>query len=139
MTHFIIDASVAAKWFLKEDYTAEAKKVLEVGENFSAPDFMQLEMDNLLCKRFRRGDLSKKDADDARVLLKEIPITYHPSLELRDRAYQLALITRQSVSDCLYLALAIRLKGKLVTADQRFYKNQSRGPLSDYLEWVGNI
>jgi len=139
VSHYIVDAGVAAKWFLPEDYTPEAQGLLKIGERFSAPDFLQLEMDNLLCKRIRRGEISEKDANDARAMLAEIFIQYHSSLSLRERSYKLALLTRQSVYDCLYLALALKLNAQLVTADRRLYQKIAVGPLADYVEWVGKI
>lgn len=39
----IVDASIAAKWFLEEDLSDAARRVLRRGNNLYAPDFLLLE------------------------------------------------------------------------------------------------
>ncbi len=50
MSIYVVDASVAAKWFLEEDYTTEAFRLLALGNTLHAPDFMLLDIDHVLCK-----------------------------------------------------------------------------------------
>ena len=113
----VIDASVAAKWFFQEEHSDAALSLLGNPFELKAPDFLYLELENLLCKRTRRKELSIAEALEMEDEIRSMPISSYPSAELRDRAFELALETKSSVYDCLYLALAEALDGRMVTAD----------------------
>jgi len=136
---YVVDASVAAKWLLDEELAEDARRLLRGGNRLYAPDFLLLEIDNLLCKRVRRGDLRPNDAQDARVLLRQLPIEYHAFAPLQNKAFEIAMGTRRSLYDCLYLALAVLLDGQMVTADRRFYDAMASGPLSEHVAWVEDM
>lgn len=136
MSLYVADASVAAKWFLDEVHAEAARRIITPDNEFRAPDFFFLEMDNILCKRIRRGDLSERDASEARVLLRRLPIATFPFGQLQESAYTIANQTRHSLYDCLYAALAAELGGQMVTADRRLYEGLTAGPLSDHVVWV---
>lgn len=139
MSVLVIDASVAAKWFTEEEHAEEALRLLG-GENpLHAPDFFVLEMDSILCKWMRRGIISEDDAELVRATLREIPIQKHPFAPLQDSAYTIASQTGQSVYDCLYVALAALLKGRMLTADRRLYDGLRNGPFEKHLIWIEDL
>ncbi len=139
MSVFVVDASVAAKWFLREDYSEIAREMVDPRNRLCAPDFFLLEMDNVFCKRVRRNELSPADARQARRMLREVPIEYQGSGALQDRAYRLAVETRTSVYDCLYAALAEALGARMVTADRRFLERMSATPFAGLVMWVEDV
>lgn len=139
MNIYIVDASVSGKWFVKEDHTESALSLLGVGNQLHAPDFFLLEMDSVFCKWIRRGIVTAKEAGDIRAALRECPIRHHPFLTFLDSAYAIANRTRCSVYDCLYIALAVLLKGKMVTADRRLYDGLAKGQFAKYVLWVKDI
>ena len=139
MSAYVVDASVAAKWFLEEELTDHARRVLRPGNRLYAPDFFLLEIDSLFCRRVRRRDISATEAEDARARLRLLPIEYHGFGTLRDRAFEMAVRTRRSPYDCLYVVLAILLDGQMVTADSRFYTAMAGGPFSDRIIWVADV
>ena len=49
----------------------------------------------------------------------------------------MALETGRTVYDCLYLALAVRCKGVLVSGDRRLVNALARGPLGKHVAWIG--
>ena len=51
----------------------------------------------------------------------------------------MAIETKRSVYDCLYLALAEALDGRMVTADGKFFQALGSSPLSDRMLWVGDL
>lgn len=139
MNIYIVDASVAAKWFTEEEHAEEALRLL-VGENpLHAPDFFMLEMDNVVCKWVRRGIISEDDGQVVRTTLRQLPIRKHPFALHQDSAYTIASQTGQRVYDCLYVALAAILKGRMVTADRRLYDSLKNGPLGKHLLWVEDV
>ena len=68
-----------------------------------------------------------------------MPIQSYPSTALRERAFELALETKSSIYDCLYLALAEVLDGRMVTADRKFFQSLQDSPLRDRMLWVEDL
>jgi predicted nucleic acid-binding protein len=114
---FIVDASVAVKWVVEEDFSDAAR--LLAGETLFAPDLLHIECANILWKKALKGDLTHSQA--ARVLkeLRTSPVTTVASGPLLESAFGMAEELRHPVYDCVYLALAAERKMPLITADQR--------------------
>jgi len=55
------------------------------------------------------------------------------------RFAQIALETRSSIYDCLYLALAEALDLNMVTADRRFFQALQKGSLFSRMLWMEDI
>ncbi len=139
MNLYIVDAGVAAKWFLDEIFSDDARRLLREGNRLYAPDFLLLEMDNLFCKRIRRGEIAPIDGEEGRLMLKQLPISYHAVASLQNTAYKIAIETKRSLYDCLYLALAVLLNGQMATADKKFFNGLAETPFSNHLLWVADI
>ena len=139
MSVLVVDASVAAKWFLDEVHSNESRRLLGPGYELHAPDFILLELDNVFCQRTRRGDLAEQDAESARALLQAAPLQLHAFLGLRDVAYQIACQLGRSVYDSLYAALAQSLRCRMATADRRFRNALGGHEMADLLLWVEDI
>jgi hypothetical protein len=135
----VIDASVAAKWFFDEEHSMTALNLLDNPFELNAPDFFFLEMNSLLCKRARRLELSVTEAFEMDDEIRSMPIQSYPSTALRERAFELALETKSSIYDCLYLALAEVLDGRMVTADRKFFRSLQDSPLRDRMLWVEDL
>jgi len=136
---YIVDASVAAKWFIEEPFAEAALKLAAGSHQLHVPDFFRLEMDSLFCKWIRHGLITEADASNLRSVLRQIPLRQHPFESLQDSAFAIANQTRRSIYDCLYLALAVSLGGRMVTADRRFYRGLAPGPLSNHIAWIGEL
>jgi hypothetical protein len=136
---YVVDASVAAKWFTEEAHAAEALRLLDGETSLHAPDFFMLEMDSVICKWIRRGIIDEAEGDIVRTALRQSHVRKHSFEPLRDLAYAIANRTGQSVYDCLYVALAVLLKGRMVTADRRLYDGLKNGPLKRHAAWIGDI
>ena len=68
-----------------------------------------------------------------------MPISSYPSTELRERAFELALETKSSIYDCLYLALAEALEAPMVTADRKFFQALQNSSLCNRLLMVEDL
>lgn len=139
MSVFIVDASVAAKWFVEEEYGQAALSVLDERNQLYAPDFLLLEMDNIICKWTRRGVITPAEVTDLRGALYQYPIKYHSFRAYLDIAFFIANQSGQSVYDCLYVALATALNGRMITADRRLYDALKNGPYKKHIVWVGDF
>jgi predicted nucleic acid-binding protein len=135
----VIDASVAAKWFFQEEHSDAALDLLGNPFDLKAPDFLYLELESLLCKRTRRKELSIEEALEMDIEIRSMPISSYPLAELRERAFELALETRSSIYDCLYLALAEALEAPMVTADRKFFQALQNSPLCNRLLMVDDL
>lgn len=133
MTVLVIDSSVAVKWFLTEAHSAEALHLLRRESYLHAPSFLLLELDSTLTKRILAGFLTPSMAREIRGAMKQLPVQFHDFVPLLEQAFEFALETRQTVYDCLFLALAVSLGSRMVTADRRFHDGISKGPLRGYV------
>lgn len=143
MNPVVVDASVAAKWFLpakNETLSDEAFRLLRrhaEGEvAFVVPDVFWAEVANLLWKAERLGRCTKAAAEAALLSLKERKLPTVSSLALLEVAFGIAVAFDRTVYDSLYVALAIDLKGQFVTADERLANAlAARLPV----KWLGSM
>ncbi|MBI5314775.1 MAG: type II toxin-antitoxin system VapC family toxin [Nitrospirae bacterium] len=139
MSGYVVDASVAIKWFIPEIHSEAALQATRLRQLLHVPAFITMELGNVIAKKIRRGELSR---ENGRTILKELPhlpFQRHADQRLFPAAYDLALDTQQSLYDCLYLALAEAIDGRLITADRKFYKALTGGVFDQRLVWVEDL
>jgi len=126
MTSYVLDASVAAKWFLPSSGETYATQATAILETFAAgklrlmvPDLFWPEISNVLWKAFRSGRISEKAADEALTSLTAQQIVTAPSMPLINSAFAIAAAFQRPVYDAIYVTLAVRANCPLVTADER--------------------
>lgn len=129
MTSLVIDASVALKWVVEESGTPEALALLH-GNELIAPDLLVAECSNALWKKAERMELSKPEALFAARLLQAARVEMLPMRSLIEAATRFAIELSHPAYDCIYLALAIENRCKLVTADARFLSKISKAERS---------
>jgi predicted nucleic acid-binding protein len=115
-----VDASVAVKWLIDEVDSQAAQRLLDSDEKLVAPDFVLVEVCNVLWKKAQRQQLKPEQAAAG---IEALPTYFEqlvPSAPLLPRALAIAIEVHHPVYDCLYLACAERLQVTLVTADVRF-------------------
>lgn len=139
----IVDASVAAKWFLDtkdEQFVSNAKALLDSHERgelqFMVPDLFWAEMGNIFWKAVRTGRCSRADAEKSVTVLQEGAWITIPSYGLLNQALQVALEFKRTVYDSLYVALASESGSELITADERLVNAlAARFPV----KWLGAL
>ena len=136
MSVYVVDASVAAKWFTDEEYSETALTLLDGNHQLHVPDLFMLEMDSIICKWIRRGIITEAEGNEVRSTLSQLPIQKHSFKPLQESAYVMANRTGSSVYDCLYVVLAALLKGRLVTADRQMYDGMAGRPFANHLVWI---
>jgi predicted nucleic acid-binding protein len=118
----VIDASVAAKWFVQEPDSAEAAALLDdPGNEFIALDLIRAELLNVLWRKWLARAVESTVAHEIAAQLDRYFAEIVPSDGLATWALSIALELRHPVYDCFYLALAEQRSATLVTADKRFY------------------
>jgi predicted nucleic acid-binding protein len=133
MKPLVVDASVAAKWFLPEPDAAAALRLLDGRHRLAAPNLIHSEFGNLVWKLHARGVLDTEEASDLIEHFLSMPLEIHDSTYLLAPALQIAIATHRTVYDSLYLALAIELGGTVVTADERWVNALANGPFARFL------
>lgn len=139
MSGFVVDASVAIKWFLAEEHSQEADALLAGGEALHAPDLLLAECGNILWKRVNRGELTTNRAFAILDALQESPLAIKPATPLLTEAFAIANRYQRSFYDSLYLALAESMDAPLVTADLRLFNALQDTRLARHIRWVGSI
>jgi predicted nucleic acid-binding protein len=139
MSVFVVDASVAIKWFVPEIHASDALRLRNPSYALHAPALFDAEMANIVWKKLQRGELTQADADDIAKALPNLPIVRHPILPLLTAAFDFACQTRRSVYDSLYIALAAQWGSKLVTADRHLVNALNSTPHSSVICWVEDL
>lgn len=120
----VIDASVAVKWFLPEEGSEPALKLLEGPQELAAPELIRLEVAAAITRRVRLGQLSANDGQRRCqawfAQLKEDIIMLIADNEILEETIKLALAMKHPLQDCLYLQAARHLDASLITADRTF-------------------
>ena len=122
----VIDASIAAKWYLHEPGSLEAAAFFTSDTTLLAPALIRIEVTGAILRRFREGLLSRERAVEACDMwdadLTAGAVQVVPDDELLAPARDIALRIKHAIQDCLYLAAAVEAGGaRLVTADHTFH------------------
>ena len=126
MSLIVLDASIAAKWFLPESdetLTTEALILLDRYRKneiqIIVPDLFWVEFASVLWKAIRRGRFPKTSADAALADLTQYDFPTFPTVNLIGKAFEIATTYERTVYDSLYVALAVQTNSQLITADER--------------------
>ncbi len=120
MKRLVIDANIAAKWYLPEADSALAEKLFASDLEFHAPNFLATEFANIYWKHSVAGRTSMEAWRVASNQLKKSIPYWHQDDHLLPQALELAAAHKHPIFDCIYLALAIQIDGIVVTADKQF-------------------
>jgi predicted nucleic acid-binding protein len=143
VTLFVLDASVAAKWFLSpndEELTIEAlvllRKFSQREALFIIPDLFWAEIASVFRKAIRRGRFNEASAQNAFGYLEGCHLPAYSTASLIQNAFEIALVHNRSVYDSLYVSLAVQSHAPLITADERLANAlASRFPI----KWLGSL
>jgi predicted nucleic acid-binding protein len=117
---FVVDASVAFKWFVAEElYAAQALAVVRDEMVLIAPDILVAEVCNAAWRSARLGRIDQAQVNEIAAALPRFFDTLVGAATLAPRAVVIAAELDHPVYDCLYLALAEEQQARLVTADTR--------------------
>jgi predicted nucleic acid-binding protein len=138
----VLDASVAAKWFLldEEPFKDRAMQLLAQSQegkvDFVIPDLFWAELGNVLYKAVRQGRSSAPDAEESLRRARYLALPTFPSEELAVSAFVIAQKHKRSFYDSIYVALAVAKNATLVTADEKL-ANATAAYLP--VKWLGAL
>jgi predicted nucleic acid-binding protein len=119
MSVFVVDVSVVVKWFVPEVYSEAAKRLLGEANDYFAPDLLFAETANTVWKKTRRRELSLDEGKRLVMDIGRIAVETVSCRVLAEDAHVLANAIERPVYDALYVALAVRLDTRMITADDR--------------------
>lgn len=143
---FVIDASVSLKWVIPEPYAEEAARVRAAQGagtvNLHVPELWVVEVGNALWARTRRTnslELTRNEAARALAALVAAGLRRHDHSQLATLAFALACDAGITMYDATYLALAVREKSPLITADERLVADAREAGLGEYVIALGDV
>jgi predicted nucleic acid-binding protein len=116
---FVIDASVVVKWFVPEVHSDAARRLLALPHEYVAPDLVFAETANTIWKKIRREELTPEEGQQLVADIGRIAVEAVSCRALAEDAHALANATGRTVYDSMYVALAVRLNTRAITADDR--------------------
>lgn len=139
MTRYVVDASVAIKWFVPENYSEYADHLLNNNYNLLAPALLIAEVCNILWKKIRLGQISLAEGQQALAEFQATNLQIFELEPLLQNAFNLANQTGRTAYDCFYLALAIQQQCQMVTADEKFFNALQNTAFTAHLYWVEDL
>ena len=124
-----VDASIAVKWFVTEQWTDESRRLLARNVERCAPDLILSETANVIWKKARRQEIQTPHRYFAELGRLPAILLLRRCQDLIVRASAIALQIDHPVYDCIYLAYAEDEGIPLVTADKQL-KAAADGHLS---------
>lgn len=137
MNKYVIDASVAVKWYSysKEDDLIKADRLLQMYAegscDFIAPTLICYELANAL--RFN-PNLEEEDVKRAMKDFFDLQISFQSSYEYMNSAIELAFRYTLTVYDAVYAALSQFTGTPLITADYKFLAKVNKLPFIEALK-----
>ncbi|MEK7277911.1 MAG: type II toxin-antitoxin system VapC family toxin [Chloroflexota bacterium] len=137
----VVDASVALKWFLRdEEVVPQADALLDdlLASRLSllVPTIFDYEIANALKVAAVRGRLPESDARTALDKFRLYLIERADFIPIQSSTFQLALKHQRSVYDSAYITLAQSLGLWFFTGDKRLFN--AVGNILDWVKWIGD-
>lgn len=129
----VIDSSIALQWVLPEEGRERAYRYVK-SDNVISADILVVEAANVLAKNVRASTMTGDEALNALGLIRRSVSRLVPSPPLVPRALELSIALSHPVYDCVFLACAEQVEGKLATRDAPFIKRVTERGLGRFLE-----
>lgn len=129
----VLDASVVVKWFIPEEYEDIALRFTKSDLILLAPDLLLTEIANIFAMGMRTERVTRWQSIESVWSLSISGVKFQDTKSLIQSAFDLACEYKQTVYDCLYLALAIREQSVMVTADEKLVNALRKTPLEGYV------
>ena len=127
MENVVIDASVAVKWVVNEEFSENAiqllKDVKENGTMMIAPPMFDFEVESALQNRLYRDEITENIVDESLKVFYEIGVIVETHDKLTLKAREIARkFNQRAIYDSAYAALAMLNGCEFWTADYEFFK-----------------
>ena len=117
----VVDSNVLAYLYLPSERTADAEALLEQDPEWAAPVLWQSEFRNILAGYMRRKSLTFEQACNLQREAESLISGFEFEVDSR-AVLELVRDSDCSAYDCEFVALAIKLGTKMVTADKKLLR-----------------
>jgi predicted nucleic acid-binding protein len=139
MSLYVVDASIAIKVYVPEVHSAQAIRFFSDGHELIIPEFMLAELANIVWKKSALlGELTASESKTIVDAVRELPLGYYYTSGLLTEALQIALSTKRTVYDSLYIALAASQECQLMTDDRKLYESLQPTSLAKSVTLIEN-
>ena len=139
MSLYVVDASVAIKLYVPEVHSDRAIRFFSDKHELIVPEFMLAECANIIWKKSSLlGELTEVESKAIINAVQDLPLGYYNTRGLLIDALQIALTTKRTVYDSLYVALAVSEDCQLMTDDRKLYESLKSTSLASRLTLIEN-
>lgn len=134
--NLVVDANVVVRWHVQGPGSDHADSLFDRNELFVAPDIVLPEVANAF-RTLCHAD--KLDWEEAAVVLEGVAAPFShlvPSIEIIDRAFEIAHELDHPAYDCFYLAVCEEEEAPLVTGDERLARKLRGTPWEERTELI---
>ncbi len=118
----VVDASVAALWFLPQALSDRAGELLASDEELVGPPLLRLEVGSAVLRAMRRREITTEEARHAVEVMLPAAVRFAPGVEESEEPFLIAQEFGGSIYDAVYVALARPLQAPLSTNDRELAK-----------------
>lgn len=139
MSLYVVDASIAIKVYVPEVHSAQAIRFFSDGHELIIPEFMLAEFANIVWKKSALlGELTASESKTIVDAVRELPLGYYYTSGLLSEALEIALATKRTVYDSLYVALAASQECQLMTDDHKLYESLQSTSFARFVSLIEN-
>jgi len=139
MARFVVDPAIAVKWFVPEENSSQAARLLDGGNELMAPDTLLTDAGRIITAKIRRGELSPDEGTQLVKAVRSVPLRLQSTDPLLEPALRIAAALNVSIRNGLELTVAVHSDCRLVTASRTLYDTVQGTPFAMHAKWVGDI
>ena len=139
MARFVVEPAVAIKWFVPEEHSSEAARLLDGGKELLAPGNMITEALGIVTAKVRLEEISQEEGSVISDALGAVPFRIQAEDDLREPGMQLAIAFDVPFRHGMNLAAAVQEDCRLVTANRTLYDRVQGTPFAVHVKWVGDL
>lgn len=139
MSLYVVDTSVVVKIYVPEAHSERSSLFFSDGHELIAPEIMLAEFANVLWKKSTLlGELTEAEATNIVAAAQLLPLGYYFTAGLLPHALRIAMATKRTVYDSLYIALAESEECKFMTDDRKLYQSLQSTSMASYITLIEN-
>jgi predicted nucleic acid-binding protein len=139
MSLFVVESSVAVKWFVPEEFSSQSSRLLDGGHEVLAPDTLAVATGKIITAKMSDDEITPDEAMEVVSAVDSAPVAIHPSAPLLLPGMEISYIYGCRLGDGINLSLAVQFDCRLVTAQQELYDVVQGTPFASHVKWVGDL
>ena len=139
MARFVIEPAVVVKWFVPEEHSGPAARLLDGGHELLATENTIVDAGKIVTAKTRMGECSTDEGIQLLNAISSVSLWLHSTRLLVEPGYRIASAMDRSLGEGLNLALAVASDCRLVTANRTLYERLQDTPFARHVKWVGDI